>query len=82
MLGEDAFAWLDDAGRAGMVEQALAMDAIVRKAVAEYSLNPLNIEAAIRNGLLPVLFPTLGLDHAVAVADQVIQITRVGLSRS
>ncbi|MGH6640494.1 MAG: type I restriction enzyme subunit R domain-containing protein, partial [Polaromonas sp.] len=82
VLGEDAFAGLDDAGRAGMVEQALAMDAIVRKAVAENSLNPLNIEAAIRNGLLPLLFATLGLDHAVAVADQVIQITRVGLSRS
>ncbi len=82
VLGEQAFAARNEADRANLSEQAITMDGIVRNAVAENSLNPLNVEAAIRNGLLPLLFGNLGLDHAVAVADQVIQITRVGLSRT
>jgi type I restriction enzyme R subunit len=82
VVGEEAFGVLDETKRQELAGQALEMDAIVRTAVAENSLNPLNIEAAIRNGLLPLLFASLGLDHAVAVADQVIQITRVGLSRN
>lgn len=82
VVGEEPFAALGETARADFVEKAIAIDGIVRKAVAENSLNPLNIEAAIRNGVLPLLFGTLGLDHAVAIADQVIQITRVGLSRS
>ena len=81
VLGEEAFAALDDAALSSLVAQAVTMDGIVRNAVAEHSINPQNIEAAIRNGLLPLLFGTLGLDHAKAVVEQVIQITRVGLSR-
>ncbi|MEO6322249.1 MAG: HsdR family type I site-specific deoxyribonuclease, partial [Polaromonas sp.] len=81
VLGEDAFAALDNAARNSQAKQAVVMDGIVRNAVAENSLNPQNIEAAIRNGLLPLLFGTLGLDHAKAVVEQVIQITRLGLSR-
>jgi len=81
VLGEDAFAALDDAARSALVEQAVAIDGMVRTAVAENSLNPQNIEAAIRKGVLPLLFGTLGLDNAKAVVEQVIQITRVGLSR-
>ena len=64
------------------VKQSLAMEVVVHNAVAENSLNPQNIEAAIRKGLLPVLFGSLGLDNAKLVVEQVIQITRVGLSKS
>jgi type I restriction enzyme, R subunit len=82
VLGDDAFAKFDDVSRGELVSQSVAMDAVVRNAVAENSLNPQNIEAAIRKGLLPLLFNALGLDNAKQVVEQVIQITRVGLSRS
>jgi type I restriction enzyme R subunit len=57
------------------------MDAIVITAVAENSLNPTSIEAAIRKSVLPRLFPLAGLDHARTITDQVVEVTRVGLSR-
>ncbi|WP_087744106.1 MULTISPECIES: type I restriction endonuclease subunit R [unclassified Acidovorax] len=82
VLGDEAFAGLSAMAVDDMVQQAMAMDTMVRDAVAENSLNPQNIEAAIRKGLLPLLFGTLGLDSAKQVVDQVIQITRVGLSKS
>jgi type I restriction enzyme R subunit len=81
VLGDEAFAALSSEAVEILVQQALAMDAVVRDAVAENSLNPQNIEAAIRKGLLPLLFGTLGLDNAKLVVEQVIQITRVGLSK-
>jgi type I restriction enzyme R subunit len=82
VLGDDAFAALSAEAVDGMVHQCIAMDTLVRDAVAENSLNPQNIEAAIRKGLLPQLYGNLGLDNAKQVVEQVIQITRVGLSRS
>lgn len=82
VLGDEAFAALSGELVENHVQQALAMDAIVRDAVAENSLNPQNIEAAIRKGLLPMLFGSLGLDNAKQVVEQVIQITRIGLSKS
>ncbi|OOG51664.1 HsdR family type I site-specific deoxyribonuclease [Polaromonas sp. C04] len=81
VLGEQRFAALGDAARDTLVAQTTAIDGMVRNAVAENSLNPQNIEAAIRKGVLPMLFASLGLDDAKAVVEQVIQITRVGLSR-
>ena len=82
VLGETAFAALAEPEHAGLVEQAQEMDTVVRDAVAENSLNPQNIEAAIRKGLLPLLFKNLGLERAKQVVEQVIQITRVGLTRA
>lgn len=82
VLGDEAFAALSGEMVENHVQQALAMDAVVRDAVAENSLNPQNIEAAIRKGLLPLLFGSLGLDNAKQVVEQVIQITRIGLSKS
>jgi type I restriction enzyme R subunit len=82
VLGEDAFAGLNAESVSQWVQQAMAIDAVVRDAVAENSLNPQNIEAAIRKGLLPLLFGLIGLDNAKLVVEQVIQITRVGLSKS
>ncbi len=81
VLGDEAFAALSGEAVERYVQQALAMDTVVRDAVAENSLNPQNIEAAIRKGLLPLLFGSLGLDKAKQVIEQVIQITRVGLSK-
>ena len=48
--------------------------------MAEYSLNPQNIESEIRKHLLPKLFKTIGMDKAKELIEQVIYITRVGLS--
>lgn len=82
VLGETVFATLSSEVQENLVQQAIAMDVLVRDAVAENSLNPQNIEAAIRKGLLPLLFGTLGLDKTLLVVEQIIQITRIGLNRS
>jgi type I restriction enzyme R subunit len=60
---------------------SLSIDRIVTDAIAENSLNPHNIEAAIRKALLPLLFGEIGLDYAKTIADRVVEIVRVGLSR-
>ena len=81
VLGEESFAALDPHAVERVVQQSLAIDTVVKDAVAENSLNPQNIEAAIRKGLLPLLFGSLGLDNAKQVVEQIIQITRIGLSK-
>lgn len=81
VLGDDSPAGLDKGQQQKLVDEALAIDETVKTAVAENSLNPQNIEAAIRKGLLPRLFALFGLDKAKEVIEHVIQITRVGLSR-
>ncbi len=72
----------DKRSEAAFVEQARAIDDIVRTAVAENSLNPQNIEAAIRKELLPRLFGLLGLDAAKSVIDQIVHIARLGIARN
>lgn len=81
VLGDDSLATLDEDQQKKYIDEALAIDEIVKNAVAENSLNPQNIETAIRKGLLPRLFVWIGLDKAKDVIEHVIQITRVGLSR-
>ncbi|MCU7813761.1 MAG: HsdR family type I site-specific deoxyribonuclease [Candidatus Thiodiazotropha sp. (ex Rostrolucina anterorostrata)] len=81
VLGEDHFPDGDEAEAQPFIDEALAIDQIVDRAVAEHSLNPQSIEAEIRKGLLPRLFKLFGMDKAKAVIDEVIQITRVGLER-
>jgi type I restriction enzyme R subunit len=80
-LGDEASAALDAAERSRWVDHALAISQVVQHAVAEHSLNPQSIEAAIRKDLLTRLYGTLGLDKAGEVIGHVLQITRVGLSR-
>ncbi|XOV82904.1 MAG: type I restriction endonuclease subunit R [bacterium] len=63
------------------IDDALHIDQLVKNAVAEHSLSPQDIEIAIRKGLLPYLFERIGLDSAKNVIEQVLKITRVGLSR-
>ncbi|GGE55859.1 type I restriction endonuclease subunit R [Actibacterium pelagium] len=79
--GEDYFTNLDEGEQGRFATEALEIDVIVRNAVAENSLNPQNIETEIRKALLPRLFGLIGLDDAKEVIEQVIQITRIGLSR-
>lgn len=81
VFGEDAFNALSEAERQGYIEQAFAIDELVDKAVAENSVNPQNIEAEIRKGLLPRLFKMIGMDKAKEVIEHIVQITRVGLSK-
>jgi len=78
VLGEADFAAIDEDR---WVQQAYMTDEVVMRAVAEHSLNPQNIEAAIRKNLLPQYFKLLGMDKTMAVIEEIIQVTRVGLSR-
>lgn len=81
VLGDE----LDAAGKpnrtGAYVEEARAIDTVVRTAVAENTLNPQNIESAIRKALLPRLFALVGLEAAKSVIDQVVHITRIGIGR-
>lgn len=72
---------LEDEASGAWAEEALAIDTAVRDAVAENSLNPQNIEAAIRKALLPGLFERMGLEKAKEVIELVIHIVRIGLAR-
>jgi len=80
VLGEDAVNQKSDDEIDVLVEKAKWIDDVVNNAVAEFSLNPQNIEAAIRKQLLPVIFKLIGMDKAKELVEQVIHITRVGLS--
>jgi type I restriction enzyme R subunit len=79
-LGDEA-PRLSEPQRSAHVDHALAISHVVQAALAEHSLNPQNIEAAIRKGLLQLLYAQLGLDRANDVIGRVLQITRVGLGR-
>lgn len=81
VFGDESFNALSEADMHSYVEQALAIDELVDKAVAENSVNPQNIEAEIRKGLLPRLFKLIGMDKAKEVIEHIVQITRVGLSK-
>jgi len=64
-----------------LVNTAFEIDAVVKTAVAEYSINPAEIENAISMKLLPMLFADLGIEKAERFIQEVLQITRLGLSR-
>ncbi|MCW8093391.1 type I restriction endonuclease subunit R [Alteromonas sp. ASW11-130] len=70
-----------DLDRDKLTEYAFAVDNIVRKAVAEYSINPAEIENAVSKALLPMLFADLGIDDAQRYIEEVLKIVRLGLSR-
>lgn len=81
VLGEEFLDKLGSQDGRAYIDEAFAIDSAVRKAIAEHSVNPQDIETEIRRALLPRLFDLIGLDHAKDVIERVIQITRVGLSR-
>lgn len=64
-----------------LVKYAFAIDEAVNNAVAEYSINPAEIENDISMKLLPMLFTDLGLDNAQKLIEAVLKITRLGLAR-
>jgi type I restriction enzyme R subunit len=59
---------------------ALEIDEKVRKAVAEFFINPVEIENQISLEILPLLFADLGVDKAQVLVDEIVQITRLGLA--
>jgi type I restriction enzyme R subunit len=63
------------------IQATLDMEKSVESAIAENSLNPANIEAAIRKALLPRLFGLTGLDKAKVITEKVVEVTRIGLAR-
>lgn len=64
-----------------LTQYAFEINEVVKTAVAEYSINPAEIENAISMKLLPMLFADLGIDNAQRFIQAVLQITRLGLSR-
>jgi type I restriction enzyme R subunit len=82
VLGDAFFGGLDEAELGAYVNLTLEIDRVVRDAIAENSLSPQSIEAAVRKALLPKLFSKAGLDQAKAMVEQIVQIVRVGLSRA
>ena len=68
-------------GNEQLIKYAFAIDEAVNNAVAEYSINPAEIENDISMKLLPMLFADLGLDNAQKLIEEVLKITRLGLSR-
>ncbi|GLQ71178.1 type I restriction endonuclease subunit R [Vibrio penaeicida] len=62
------------------INYAVEIDEKVRKAVAEFSINPSEIENQINLEVLPLLFADLGVDKAQVIAEEVVQITRLGLA--
>ncbi|MBF0183886.1 MAG: type I restriction endonuclease subunit R [Magnetococcales bacterium] len=81
VLGDARFHEIDETEQQQFVDDAKTMDEVVRNAVAEHSINPQNVEAEIRKGLLPRLFNRVGLEAAKEVIEQVIQIARIGFGR-
>ncbi|MCF2918274.1 HsdR family type I site-specific deoxyribonuclease [Pseudoalteromonas sp. Cn5-37] len=64
-----------------LVALAFSIDDVVNTAVAEYSINPAEIENAIHMKLLPLLFADLGLNNAQKLIEEVLKRARLGLSR-
>jgi len=69
------------------IELSFKVDEIITNAIAEYSINPQNIEAEIRKSLLPMIFGECkkvgaGMDQAKAMIERIVQVVREGLSRS
>ncbi|MCF2848352.1 HsdR family type I site-specific deoxyribonuclease [Pseudoalteromonas sp. ACER1] len=64
-----------------LVALAFSINDVVNTAVAEYSINPAEIENAIHMKLLPLLFADLGLDNAQKLIEEVLKRARLGLSR-
>jgi type I restriction enzyme, R subunit len=82
VAGDKAFSDMTatEAEQSTFVEEAFKIDEIVQNAVAENTLNPQGIEAAITQGLLPRLYKPFGMDKAKEIIEQIIHITRVGLT--
>lgn len=61
--------------------QSQLIDAAVRSAVSANSLNPQNIEVALRRTLLPLLFAQSGMEKAKEIIEEILRILRDHLGR-
>ncbi|MFA0476894.1 type I restriction endonuclease subunit R [Vibrio breoganii] len=59
---------------------AIQIDEVVTASVAEFSINPQEIENQINRKLLPMLFKAIGMDTAKLIIADVIKITRLGVA--
>ncbi|MEZ9668459.1 type I restriction endonuclease subunit R [Vibrio breoganii] len=59
---------------------AIQIDEVVTASVAEFSINPQEIENQINRKLLPMLFKAVGMDMAKLIIADVIKITRLGVA--
>jgi len=76
VLDEEAF---NHDGEDRYVDEALHVDGVVRDAIALHSINPQDIEAAVRSDLLKRYYDQLGgLDRAKALVDKIVEIVRFG----
>lgn len=80
-LGDTEFAGMSKEEQSKVADEALGVEQIVEQAIAEHSLNQQDVEAAIRKGLLPRLFNSMGMEKAKEAIDAIVHIVRVGLSR-
>ena len=81
----EAFQIQDQQVQDKWVRLSFMMDELVEQSVKENSINPQNIEASIRKGLMPVMFKECkavgaGMDQARKIVEWVVQVTRVGLN--
>ncbi|WP_396587745.1 type I restriction endonuclease subunit R [Bermanella sp. R86510] len=81
----ESLAVMDEQVQGKWIKLAFDIDHTVEQSVAENSINPQNIEADIRKGLLPRIFQECksvgaGMEQAKKIVEMIIQITRVGLN--
>ena len=69
-------------GNDKLIEYAFEIDEIIKTAVAEFSINPAEIENTISMKLLPMLFGDLGIENAQRFIQEILQITRLGIARA
>ncbi|MDA4218777.1 type I restriction endonuclease subunit R [Escherichia coli] len=83
----EVFAVNDDQVQDKWTKLAFEVDTIIVKAVSENSLNPQDIEKAVKTSLLPRLFTACreigaGMNQVNRIVETIIQILRVGLMKS
>ncbi|PDN00939.1 DEAD/DEAH box helicase [Escherichia coli] len=83
----EVFAVNDDQVQDKWTKLAFEVDTIIVKAVSENSLNPQDIEKAVKTSLLPRLFTVCreigaGMNQVNRIVETIIQILRVGLMKS
>ncbi len=64
-----------------LVKYAFEIDEIVNTAVTENSLNPAQMEKAINFDMIRLLYKSIGTENTKKMAQEVINIARLGLSR-
>lgn len=80
-LFEESVVTSGELSEESLIQYAFDIDKVVNDAVAEFSINPGEIENAISIKLLPMLFGDFGLDKANQLIEEVLKITRLGIAR-